>query len=105
MHLNNFSLVPTRLGNAPAFRLDNGTDSLLLTAADLEQLRHAIDAVVPHVHNTEPCDPDAHVMFDSVCCGATLYRCTAVQDGVPCKPIIRQGEDVCRSCGADLIPF
>ena len=105
MHLNDFQLVRTSLGDKPAFRLDNGSDSILLTAADLEQLRHQIDAMVPHVHNTEPNDPDAHVIFDSVCCGAKLYRCSVVTDGLPCKPIIYLDEDACVSCGADLLAF
>jgi hypothetical protein len=101
--LNQFDLVQTKLGRNVAFRLDMGPDdSLLLTAADLEQLRHLIDTLVPHAHNERPADPDAHVLFASVCCASQLYRCSALVDGLPSKPIVSQGETSCRECGAEL---
>src|SRR5262245_24452197 len=85
---------------------DEDADELAFSAADLEQLRGLIDQLLPRgEHNHEIADPDAHVVFDSVCCGAQLYRCTAVTDGLPSKPLIRHGEDACRSCGADLAQF
>ena len=81
-------------------------DAQLVTQADLEQLRDLIDQQLPrHVHNTNPTDPDGHVVFDSVCCGARLYRCAALTHGLPSKPVLYLDEDACASCGADLAVF
>lgn len=110
-----FTKATLRPAETPgAFILDNDGDEQLLFAEDLDHLRHLIDQVLdkPHVHNTDATDPDAHVIFDSVCCGAQLYRCDQGGDyslandtPLPSKPIIRQGEDACRSCGAPLAQF
>ena len=89
------------------FSLDIDGDVLLLNRDNLEQLRAHLDQLLPRgEHNHEPSDPDAHVIFDSVCCGAQLYRCSAVLlGGLPAKPTIRHGENSCRDCGAVLLPF
>lgn len=108
-----FTKASLRPAETPgAFILDNDGDEQLLFAEDLVRLRALIDAALPReAHNHEATDPDAHVVFDSVCCGARLYRCEVISYAtedtvdVPSKPIISQGETVCRSCGHDLYPF
>ena len=103
--LTNFELGPSLAKNG-LFILTADGDRLMLSAADLAQLRTLIDEQLPRTpHNHESSDPDAHVLFDSVCCGAQLYRCSALVDGLPSKPIIRHGEDACRSCGESLAQF
>lgn len=51
-----------------------------------------------------PSDPDAHVRFTSVCCGARIYRCAVLDElgQLPSKPLVSQGEATCRTCGAEL---
>lgn len=106
MNLAHFKLVQASVPGYYSF--DNDGDTLLLDQGDLEQLRALIDQLLPRgEHNHAAADPDAHVIFDSVCCGARLYRCGSVisHTDLPSKPIIHHGENACRSCGAVLLPF
>jgi len=112
----NFTAEPSE--NIPSlFRLsmrtigawDEDTDEVAFSAEDLAQLRDLIDAALPrHAHNSKPSDPDAHVLFGSVCCSAKLYRCSrfvdaGVGDGLlPAKPIVSAGETSCTQCGEQL---
>jgi len=100
-----FNLRPSTA--AGCFALDVDGDQLLITADDLAALRALIDQQLPRgEHNHASADPDAHVLFDSVCCGAQLYRCsTTTDDGLPSKPLISHGETTCRSCGEMLAQF
>ena len=105
MSLPNLRLYP---GNTPGtFILDSDyNDPQLLFVEDLQHLRDLVDGLLPRTpHNHDATDPDAHVLFASVCCGAQLYRCGVVADGLPSKPIIAQGEASCRVCGAELAQF
>jgi len=82
------------------------TEEVAFSDADLEQLRSLIDQLLPRgEHNHEVADPDAHVLFDSVCCGAQLYRCERLDGPLPSKPLIAHGEDACRNCGVPLAQF
>jgi len=82
---------------------DEDADVQLYTEADLRELRSLIDQALPqHVHNPNDADPDAHLLFDSICCGALLYRCSTLMDGLPSKPIVSAGEARCRQCDAIL---
>lgn len=81
----------------------DGADIRALTEADLRTLRQLIDEVLPpQAHNHQPADPEAHVVFGSVCCPAQLYRCPVLVAGRPSKPIISAGETSCRQCGTTL---
>lgn len=100
-----FNLRPAIVDNG-LYVLDTDGEPQLLTTSDLEALRALIDAQLPRgEHNHEVADPDAHVLFPSVCCGAQLYRCEQLQGPLPSKPLIAHGENTCRNCGATLIPF
>ena len=104
MNLAALTLEPSHAAGLFALGVDG--ELLLLDQADLEQLRSLLDQVLPrHAHNTDECDPDGHVLFTSVCCGAQLYRCAATAEGLPSKPLIHQGEASCRTCNQLLAQF
>ena len=102
-----FANAKLRPANTPgAFILDNDGDEQLMFVEDLQHIRDLVDQLLPRTpHNHDANDPGGHVLFASICCGAQLYRCAAVQDGLPSKPIIHNGETQCRECGAALAQF
>jgi len=103
VRLSNFAITPTRLGKDVAFRLDLGPDdTIMLTQADMLQLRQLIEQQLPRLHNHKECDPEGHVVFSSVCCSAQLYRCPITIEGLPSKPIVSAGESSCSQCGVPL---